>query len=320
MGVPRTAPLVCRVGSYLGWWQSVIGSQMIPCPSVCFYETPSREFAEQLLVELGYLQSLGYHDHTPLVHFETRFGFVSEEGITTGETASIRRCMAKVQANEEPPVEYAMQAKLIGHRAFQVTQELAEAWPEDDAAGSAATPDAPRSVENDTGESTESVSHATGAGGDEEKTNPRNRNVPKKTEEKIEQAIRAMPSGSTQTAVADKANVHPKTVASSVAWLTRRNIWGTREHPSSSSDDPDSLLDVKNFIDAKKVLLHHKTLGKVERLMDDPDKGDRLLASLLRAYEELMIQYQTVDEVPDAVAKEVIRSAAETADADKCPA
>ena len=102
-------------------------------------------------------------------------------------------------------------------------------------------------------------------------------------------------------------------------WKTRFT-WDTRYHPADGTDaDVDILLDVRTFVDAKKHLLHPKTREKVERIENDPDEGDRLFSRLAPMYEGLIVDHKTIGQVPNELAKEAIRSAAEMVYTDKCP-
>ena len=291
----RKDPLVCRLGAYLGWWRSEIRDQTAPCrPRAWVCETPSREFAKQLVSELNRRSSLDYGKHRPEFHFNPHFGFASDEAMSDRERASIRRCIGRIQANEDPPVEYAKEAKLIGYRAFQVALELDAGWPKDD---SDKPPDTPADLEPQK----RSLSKS---------TPPKGRNVSEKTETRIGKAIQALPRGSTQESVAEKAQLALKTVGASKAWDRRWIIWDVQE-PSSNRDDVDMHLDIQGFIKAKRGLLHHKTLAKVNRFMADADKQDQLIARLIPMAEALEAEGKSLPGLSDGDAREVIRVAAE---------
>jgi len=133
IGLPdRKLPLVCQLGDYLGWYRPWTTGDVGDWPSrVWFWKTLSREFAKQLVAELGCRPNLDFHEHQAEFYFNPRPGFISDEGMSNGERAAIGRFMNKIQAGQEPPVNRAKLAKLIGYRAFQVARELAEAWPAD---------------------------------------------------------------------------------------------------------------------------------------------------------------------------------------------
>ena len=134
----RTDPLVCRLGAYLGWWQSVIIGLTGPTPRTWFHETRSLEFAEQLVVELNdrsNLAKINYDAYQLEYHANPRPGFISAEGLSDGQRASIRRPIQAIQDGREPAVEHGKLALPIGQRWIQVAKELSTAWPDDDRPG-----------------------------------------------------------------------------------------------------------------------------------------------------------------------------------------
>lgn len=129
----RKDPLVCRLGAYLGWWHSeIVGLSGPVVPRIWFHETRSREFAEQLVVELnaGFkLAKLDYYARQLEYHANPRPGFISAEGLSDGQRASIWRCIQAIQEGREPAVEYGKLVLPIGQRALTVALDLAKAWP-----------------------------------------------------------------------------------------------------------------------------------------------------------------------------------------------
>jgi len=138
-GADRTDPLTCRLGAYLGWWHSgIVGLSGPVVPRIWFHETRSREFAEQLVVELNARSKLAklttltkrdFDTHELEYHANLRPGFISAEGLSDGQRASIRRCIQAIQEGRNPDVEYGSLVLPIGQRALAVALDLAKAWP-----------------------------------------------------------------------------------------------------------------------------------------------------------------------------------------------
>jgi hypothetical protein len=127
----RTDPLVCRLGAYLGWWGqggTLIGRK-VGFPIIWFLPATSLTFAEQLVKELSRQRDLDYPTHQLEYHTNPQYGFVSAEGLSDGQQASIRRCINAIQEGREPDVQDGKLALLIGQRAIRVAKELYDAWP-----------------------------------------------------------------------------------------------------------------------------------------------------------------------------------------------
>jgi len=99
-----------------------------PGERIWFYETPSREFAEQLVIELDQRRKLDYEKHMAEVELNPRYGLVSTEGLPDGQLASIQRRIKAIQDGKTPPVHNADMAKVLGQKGNEVAQELDEVW------------------------------------------------------------------------------------------------------------------------------------------------------------------------------------------------
>ncbi len=136
--------------------------------------------------------------------------------------------------------------------------------------------------------------------------------VTAKNEERIEKAIRALPRGSEQRAIAEKAGVGVKTVGRSNAYRSRMALWGA-VNPGAmpTKDDPDAVLDVKEFINATKEIAHHKTRQRVEYLMGTDATREQLIARLVAANQLFDKDGTELAKLPDETAKTLLRVTAE---------
>ena len=139
-GAFRRDPLVCRVGAYLGWWNSADASSAgvaagrvhgwFVGPQVWMLEADDQALAEHLVVELNDKQILDLHRYKAVYLWTSnpRFGCVPSESFSTAERTSIQRQINAIGDGKQPGVGYGEASLLIGQRARQVATDVAEAW------------------------------------------------------------------------------------------------------------------------------------------------------------------------------------------------
>lgn len=129
----RKDPLICRLAAYLGWWtHEKVNGHAVGFPAVWFCPSPTLTLAEHLVKELNRQRYLDYDKHQLEYHANPRFGFVSADGLSLGQRASIHCCINAIREGREPAVQDAKLALLIGQRALAVALDLAKAWPVDE--------------------------------------------------------------------------------------------------------------------------------------------------------------------------------------------
>lgn len=132
-GAGREDPLVCRLGSYLGWWTDTkVNGRAVGFPMVWFCLSPSLALAEHLVEELNRQRCLDYDKHEIEHLANPRYSFVSAEGLSLGKRASILRRINAIREGREPDVQDGKLALLIGQRSLRVALDVAEAWPIDE--------------------------------------------------------------------------------------------------------------------------------------------------------------------------------------------
>ena len=136
------------MGVYLGWWtrgNGIVGMSTGKYPATWFCIAPSQSLAEYLVEKLNRQRDLNYQnllnrprgqdykaDLFTLDNLNPRFSFVSAEGFSLGERASIKHCMATVREDEKPDVQCPGLAILIGQMALAYALDLAKDWPIDE--------------------------------------------------------------------------------------------------------------------------------------------------------------------------------------------
>jgi len=119
-------------------WRDVLNCVYHPCGGripewspggrVWFYEATSREFAEQLIIELNKCRDLDYGRYQAEIEFNPRYGLVSADELSAGQQAAIRRCIQAIREGKEPPLSNGEMALVLGEKAIQVAEELSSAW------------------------------------------------------------------------------------------------------------------------------------------------------------------------------------------------